>query len=254
MKIVIIEDELLTAKDLAECIAKAEPAAQIIATLPSVKEAIAFFKENDEPDLIFSDIQLGDGVSFEIFNTLKKTIPVIFCTAYDEYALNAFKAAGIDYILKPFTVKTITAALEKYNAFKNKFSCSTTTDYNSMATVMDNIRKQKQQCLLVYYKEKILPVMVADIALLYLQNDTTHLLTFNKQQYFIDKTLEEIENTVASDFYRANRQYLVNRKAIKDISQYFGRKLIINLSIPFDEKITVSKAKANHFLAWLAGG
>jgi len=219
MKIVIIEDELLTAKDLAECIAKAEPAAQIIATLSSVKEAIAFFKENDEPDLIFSDIQLGDGVSFEIFNTLKKTIPVIFCTAYDEYALNAFKAAGIDYILKPFTVKTITAALEKYNAFKNKFSSSTTTDYNSMATVMDNIRKQKQQCLLVYYKEKILPVMVADIALLYLQNDTTHLLTFNKQQYFIDKTLEEIENTVASDFYRANRQYLVNRKAIKDISQ-----------------------------------
>jgi DNA-binding LytR/AlgR family response regulator len=254
MKIVIIEDELLTAKDLADCIAKAEPAAQIIATLSSVKEAVAFFKENDEPDLIFSDIQLGDGVSFEIFDTLKKTTPVIFCTAYDEYALNAFKAAGIDYILKPFTVKTITAALEKYNTFKNKFSGGAITDYSSMATVMDNIKKQKQQCLLVYYKEKILPVMVGDIAVLYLQKDTTHIVTFSKQQYFIDKTLEEIENTVVGDFYRANRQYLVNRKAIKDISQYFGRKLMINLTIPFDDKITVSKAKANHFLAWLAGG
>jgi two-component system response regulator LytT len=254
MKIVIIEDELLTAKDLAGCITNAEPTAEIIATLSSVKEAVSYFKENDEPDLIFSDIQLGDGVSFEIFNTIKKTIPVIFCTAYDEYALNAFKVAGIDYILKPFTVKTITAAFEKYKAFKHKFSTNTPTDYSSMVSIMDGIKKQKQQCLLVYYKDKILPVMVNDIALLYLQNNTTHIITFNKQQYFIDKTLEDIENTIAGEFYRANRQYLINRKAIKDISQYFARKLIINLAIPFEEKITVSKAKANHFLAWLAGG
>jgi DNA-binding LytR/AlgR family response regulator len=252
MKVVIIEDELLTAKDLAGCIVKAEPAAEITATLSSVKEAVAYFKENDLPDLIFSDIQLGDGSSFEIFRTLPSTIPVIFCTAYDEYALNAFKAAGIDYILKPFTAKTIATALEKYNRLKHLLSKSS-AQYDNFSAVLESIKKQKQLSILVYYKEKILPIPAEEVALLYLQNDITYLLTFNKQQYCIYKTLDEIEKTMPGEFYRANRQQLIHRKAIKDISHYFGRKLLINPTIPFEEKITVSKAKANHFLAWLAG-
>jgi len=253
MKIVIIEDEPLTAKDLAECIIKAETSAEIIATLSSVKEAISFLKENNDPDLIFSDIQLGDGTSFEIFKTVQSTIPVIFCTAYNEYALNAFNAAGIDYLLKPFTLKTIAAALEKFKQLRVRFSKNTTPTYESISEVLEGLKKQKPLSVLVYYKDKILPIQIADIALLYLQNDITRLTTFNKQQYILDKTLEEVEKNTQSDFYRANRQFLINRKAIKDVSQYFGRKLIINLTIPFDEKITVSKAKANHFLQWLSG-
>lgn len=250
MKIVIIEDELLTAKDLAGCITKAAPAADIIAILSSVKEAIRFFKENPEPDLIFSDIQLGDGLSFEIFEAVGMHTPVIFCTAYDEYALIAFKAAGIDYLLKPFSVKTIAAALTKYSELKDHFSKN--TQQTTFGSLMEGMAKQKQNSILVIFKDKIIPIKFADIAFFYIHNEITYLLTFDKQQYFINNTLEDIERIMPVEFYRVSRQQIINRKIVKDISQYFGRKLLINLSIPFQEKITVSKAKTNHFLAWLS--
>ncbi len=251
MKIVIIEDEPLTASDLANSIKKADATASITAVLHSVKEAVAYFEENDAPDLIFSDIQLGDGTSFDIFNTTRLTVPVIFCTAYNEYALHAFKAAGIDYLLKPFTVKTISAALTKYRQLSTHFFKAAPA-YTNIEAAMAASKKQKLQSVLVYYKEKILPVAVDDIALLYLQNNITHLYTFNRQQYFIDKTLEEIEKNMPAEFYRANRQYLIHRKAVKDISHYFSRKLLVNLTVPFEEKVIISKAKASHFLSWLS--
>ena len=122
MKVVIIEDEKLTADDLAETILKIVPDAKIISVLHSVSTAISWFQKNEHPDLIFSDIQLGDGLSFEIFKKISTNVPVIFCTAYDEYALKAFDANGIDYILKPFDKSTIEAAFNKYNKLKNKFS------------------------------------------------------------------------------------------------------------------------------------
>src|ERR1700743_1103861 len=120
MNIVIIEDEPLTAKDLEICIRGAEPGVTIVAVLGSVAEAGGYFREHTLPDLIFSDIQLGDGLSFSIFADLEEQVPVIFCTAYDAYALDAFKATGIDYILKPFTAKTIAAALAKYQSLTGR--------------------------------------------------------------------------------------------------------------------------------------
>src|SRR5713226_2020839 len=126
MKVVIIEDEPLTAKDLAACIAAAEPAVEIVAILSSVQEAIGYFTAHAAPDIIFSDIQLGDGLSFRIFEKVGATVPVIFCTAYDEYALDAFRAAGIDYILKPFTRKSIAGALGKYKAFRSRWTAAPT--------------------------------------------------------------------------------------------------------------------------------
>jgi len=249
MKIVIIEDEQLTARDLAESITAAEPGVEIVATLSSVKEAIDFFKENNDAELIFSDIKLGDGLSFKIFDTIGTNIPVIFCTAFDEYALQAFKAAGIDYILKPFTVKTIAAAIAKYKQLKSRFT-KKVTSYEEFGKALDSAKKQT--ALLVFYKDKILPIKLEDIALFYLQHDVTCLVTFTKQQYFINETLEDAEKMAGATFYRVNRQYLVNKKAIIDISKYFGRKLLLNLNIPFPEKVTVSKLRVTHFLAWLS--
>lgn len=287
MKVVIIEDELLMAKDLATCIHAAEPSAEVVAILASVREAIDYFRSQSPPDVIFSDIQLGDGLSFAIFEANAQTIPVIFCTAYDEYALDAFRAAGIDYILKPFTARTIAAALAKFKVFRG-----VTPSYSGLSRsfghretgsgqrqVGDERRsgderrpgderrsgderrpgeerrpgdERRQGSILVHYKEKIVPIETADIALFYLQHEVTRMVTFGKQQYLVSKNLEELERTVAGRFYRANRQYLVNRRAIKDVSQYFGRRLLLNLSIPFDEKVTVGRLKANHFLEWLA--
>jgi DNA-binding LytR/AlgR family response regulator len=248
MNTVIIEDEPLMAQDLAACIRAAEPSARVVATLSSVREAIEYFQSvragEPAPDLIFSDIQLGDGLSFSIFAANKQPIPVIFCTAYDEYALDAFRAAGIDYILKPFTTKDIATALVKYRTFRGEVP-----SYQSIA---QSFGSRKQQSVLVSYKEKIVPVDVAHIALFYLQHDVTRLVTFDKQQYIVGRPLEELERTIAGRFYRVNRQFLVNRRAIRDVSHYFGRKLLLNLSIPFDEKITVGRLKTGEFLDWLA--
>jgi len=237
MNIVIIEDEPLTARDLAACIRTAEPGAEIVASLASVGEANAWFRRNEMPDLIFSDIQLGDGKSFSVFEKLMRTVPVIFCTAYDEYALEAFKAAGIDYILKPFTEKSVGAAMEKYRVLKGATAAP----------------KVAAGAILVYYKEKILPVKLGDIALFYLEKEVVRLVGFDGKMYVVNKSLEDLEGLAGAGFYRVNRQYLVSRVAIKEASQYFGRKLLLNLTIPFEDKITVGRLKVPAFLDWLAG-
>jgi len=252
MKIVIIEDEQHTADDLAETILKVDARAKIMASLRSVKEAISYFQKNENPDLIFCDIQLGDGLSFEIFTKLSITSPVIFCTAYDEYALKAFKANGIDYVLKPFTEKTIQKSLKKYEELKNNF-INNIPSYKTILELLEGRRNQKQVSVLVYHKDNIIPVKVDDIVLFYIEYEVTHLIDFDKKQYSINKTLEELEKIAGSDFYRANRQFLINRNAIANASQYFNRKLSVNLIVPFKGKIIVSKEKSSNFLNWLSG-
>lgn len=253
MKIVIIEDELLTAEDLAETISGVEASAEIIAMLSSVKEATHYFRKNAAPDLIFSDIQLGDGLSFSIFQEAAISTPVIFCTAYDEYALRAFKANGIDYVLKPFTKKAIADAFDRYKRLKNNFS-SAVPEYETLTRLFEQ-RIQNDPSLLVYFKEKIVPVKFADIALFYIDNDITHLITFNRERYCVTKSMDELERSAGKGFYRLNRKHLVNRNAVKEASQYFHRKLLVNLSVQADiaDPITVSKEKAAHFLHWLSG-
>jgi len=251
MKVVIIEDEKLTAEDLQESIMHAAPDAKVIAILKSVKEATTYFKENNTPDLIFSDIQLGDGLSFEIFKSLSLKAPVIFCTAYDEYALNAFKANGVDYIVKPYTQKNITEAIAKFKELKKSFSPA--VQYETILELFENKKPNRQASVLVHYQDKILPVRTEDIALFYLENEITRIVTFDQKNYSVNQALGELEKNAGTDFYRANRQYLVNRKAVKDVSQYFSRKLKINLTIPFAENITIGKLKVTEFLEWLSG-
>lgn len=253
MRIIIIEDEQFAAESLAETIVEAEPGAKIVAILQSVKEAVAWFRKNDTPDLVFSDIQLGDGLSFEIFKSIQVNAPFIFCTAYDEYALSAFKANGIDYILKPFTTENILAALERYRALQQSFSRQQ-VQYESIIELFENRKTQKATSVLVHYKDKILPVKLNEIALFYIENNVTHLLTFDQKTYCVNKTLEELELLTGNDYFRTNRQCLINRKAVKDASRYFSRKLTVNITIPFKEAITISKVKVPEFLDWLSGG
>jgi two-component system response regulator LytT len=266
MKVVIIEDEPLTARDLAACILAAEPTAEVVAMLGSVEEATGFFKGHASPDLIFSDIQLGDGLSFSIFAANALPVPVIFCTAYDEYALDAFRAAGIDYILKPFTAKSIGAALAKYKAFRSRWMEAASPGGGGQAGALDGGGRPPYadlaglfgqevawRSILVYYKEKIMPVAIADIALFHLRDEVVRLMTFSKQQYVVSKNLEELERVTGRQFYRVNRQSLVNREAIRDVSQDGTRSLVVNLILPFEEKLTVGRVKASDFLSWLAG-
>jgi two-component system, LytTR family, response regulator LytT len=252
MRIVIIEDEKLTAANLAETIATVVPGAQVEAILSSVKSALSWFQLHEKPDLIFSDIQLGDGLCFDIFKTISVHAPVIFCTAYDEYALKAFEANGIDYILKPFDKSSIEEAFKKYNALKNSFSGSI-ANLDQIIQFIENKRKQTAASVLVYKQDKIIPVRFEEIALFFVDNEITRLITFDHKTYSINKTMENVEVISPDTFFRVNRQFLIQFRAIKEASQYFGRKLSLSLTIPFPETITVSKNKVPDFLSWLSG-
>ncbi len=252
MKIVIIEDEEVIADELEQNITKLIDQPVDIVKLSSVKMAIAYFRNNNSPDLIFSDIQLGDGLSFEIFVAEPVSVPIIFCTAYDEYALDAFKANGIDYILKPFTAKMLDKAIQKYLQLKKVLSADQTPQYEALMQLLAGKEVQKTASVLVYHQDKIIPVNLDDIAIFYLSNEVTHLLTFSGKTYYPNKNLDELERLAGNSFFRANRQYLVCRKAITDVSNFFSRKLSLNLKVPLEEKVIVSKGKAPQFLSWLA--
>lgn len=248
MKIIIIEDERNTAEDLKDTILKVKPDAKVIAMLHSVREALTYFAENETPDLLFCDIQLGDGTSFEILNKAYIKTPVIFCTAFDEFALSAFEAHSIDYIMKPFDEVTVARALLKYKELKDMLN---PVDHNVLLELM-NKRIKGDDRMLVRYKDKILPIAVTDIALFFLEHDLVQLVTFDGKSYFIQKSLEDLEKQVADQFYRVNRQFLVNKKAIKDVSLNLTRSITVNLIFAFPQKPVVSRYKAAAFLEWLA--
>ncbi len=251
MKIVIIEDEKITADELVGTITSLEADVKIVAILGSVKTAVSYFQNNAMPDLIFCDVQLGDGLSFEIFKACKISAPVIFCTAYDEYALKAFKTNSIDYILKPSTAQTVADALAKYRSLRQTFSDGK-DQYKAVIEALINREAPKSTSILVYQKDKILPIKIETIALFYIADEVTHLLTFDSKTYSVNKNMEQLEQLSGNDFFRVNRQYLVNRKAVIDASRYFLRKLSVNISVPYNkEKILVSKEKIPQFLKWL---
>jgi DNA-binding LytR/AlgR family response regulator len=250
MKIVIIEDEKLASKDLAATITSLQPDAQIVAVLGSVKESASYFIRQPDVDLIFSDIQLGDGLSFEIFSETPTQAPIIFCTAYDEYALNAFEVNGIAYILKPFTRQTVEASLKKYRILKQKL-VDGITPYQDFLRLFSNRRTAELGALLVYHKDRVTPIAVSSIAFFYVKNTVVRLTTFDKKTYHLNKTLDDLEEAIGSSFFRVNRQFLINRKAVSDASSYLSRKITVTLSIPTEEPITVSKEKMTRFLSWL---
>lgn len=252
MKVVIIEDEPLTAEDLANALKEVNPGIVVQAQLESVMESVEYFQQNELPDLIFSDIQLSDGLSFELFKKVTISTPVIFCTAYDEYAIQAFKANGIDYIMKPFSRKVVADSLERFDMLKSNLG-NKSLPYDAILDLFNQKERPSQSSVLVYYKDQILPVKVQDIALFYIHNEVTHLRTFKGDSYYIENNLDQLDQMTGNDFYRVNRQYLVNRQSIKSASRFFARKLILTLNVTHSDSIVVSKAKVPSFLSWLSG-
>jgi two-component system, LytTR family, response regulator LytT len=251
MKIVIIEDEALMAQDLAEILEQQPGHPEVRKILSSVAESVSYLREADTPDLIFSDIQLGDGLSFDIFRQVKTDCPVIFCTAYDEFALEAFRNNGIDYILKPFTRLTIKEALNKYQVLRENFTRNTPNYPGLFSSPGWTDSHRKNSSLLVTWKDKIIPIRIPDIALFTIDYKMTQLVTFDNQKYYINQTLEELEQTCGPAFYRANRQYLVNKDSILEALQYFARKLVLKLKIEGKHEVVISKNRVPEFLEWL---
>ncbi len=247
MKFVVIEDEKFVASNLADCVRKLRPQYELLKILSSVSEAITYFKSNKDYMLIFSDINLGDGMCFEIFEKVDIEAPIIFCTAFEQYSIEAFNTNGIDFILKPFEEKRIEQALQKFE----KLSFHALNQRKKIEQLSADLTKNTQYTFLVNYKDRLIPKELSEIAFFFIKNEITFIVDKNENQFLIGETLEQIEHKVGEGFYRANRQYLVNRKYIKDVSRQINRTLSVNLVITHYDVISVSKEKSSSFLKWL---
>lgn len=252
MDVVIIEDEPLLAEKLRLELTKADQQIRITAILGSIAEAINHFQKAPSPHLIFSDIQLSDGLSFEIFRNITLQVPVVFCTAYDEYALEAFKANGIDYILKPFTSEDILTTLDKFRQLSGKDRGEPTRDLlEGLEQVVLGLKGKDQSSILIHLKDRILPIRKQDICLALVENSITYILTTGGKRYIQNDNLDTLHQRLGDSFYRVNRQYIINREGIESVSQYFARKLLIHPNFEYPEPLVISKANATHFLNWL---
>ena len=250
MKAVIVEDELIASEKLQRLISQTADDIQVIAVLQSVEESIEWFTLNPAPDVVFMDIHLADGSAFSIFDTVKISCPVIFTTAYDEYALKSFEVNSIDYLLKPISQKNFERAIAKLR----NLAGTKNNNADMIASMLATFKQTKvvyKSHFLIPHKDKFIPLSIDRIACFYSENKMVKIITEDYQTYHMDSSLEDLTNQLdPSLFFRANRQFIISHKAIKDISVWFGSKLSINLKVEVPEKIIVSKARVPEFKAW----
>jgi len=254
MKAVIIEDEEIIANLLKSKIAKVAPDVQVIQVLPSLKTSRKWFGENAEPDLLFMDIQLSDGVSFDIFKDFSLKCPVIFTTAYDEYAVRAFRVNGVDYLLKPIKDDDLLAAINKCRKLieKNDKPPADIAELIKSLANPSGVSKHKEK-FIINIRNQWMPVNTKDIAC-FCKEVLNYIYLFNGERYMIDfVTLEEVEELLdPKQFYRANRQFIINMDAIQSVKPVENSKLIIRLKEPNHKlEIDMSRLKSPEFKKWL---
>lgn len=252
MKALIIEDELLIARELKYKIELTAPDVEILEILPSLKTCRKWFMQNPQPDLLFMDIQLSDGVSFDLFEEFRLDCPVIFTTAYDEFAVKAFRNNGIDYLLKPVDIDELSIAISKCRQYLGKVT--TAPDLRKLLDIIGgketaNSFKEK---FIVHFRNSLVPINVDQIAC-FNRDNLNYLLTRKGEKYNVDyDSLEELEQMLDPNlFFRANRQCLINIHAIQRVVPHDNGKLSIYLESNPQEPIDVSRDKAPAFRKWL---
>lgn len=255
MRVLIIEDERKAANELRQLVLGLRPAWGIAGMLASVEDSLEWFRENKMPDLIFSDIQLADASCFQIFDQARIDCPVIFCTAYDEYAIKAFETNSIDYLLKPVDKTKLERALGKLDKLKSVFEAGNGNNYAELGKLVSRLSAPAGKTILVYHQDKIIPVKYSDVSFFHYNKGVVTIRLADNNSYHVSMTIDEIE-AGADDrqFYRANRQFLINRDAIRNIERFFARKLVVKLHVNTPEILIISKARAGDFLNWLEGG
>jgi len=250
MKAVIIEDENLAADKLARYLHKYDAEILILDKLSSISDAVFWFQNNQDYDVVFMDIQLTDGLSFEIFNQVQIAKPIIFTTAFDEYAIDAFKVNSIDYILKPITFTDVSKAMEKLKKLQRVFS----GNEHVQNAVKELKEKKTKDRFLVRLGNHIHSIKTTDISLFYADGRTVYLITKEKRKFILDYKLESLEEVLNSaDFYRVNRTFIVNISDIKDVLVYSNSRLKITSAIFKEKEIIVSREKVSAFKQWFEG-
>lgn len=252
MKVLIIEDEQATAGRLEKLVKEIDRDIEILDILDSIESAVAWYKSNTHPDLVFQDIHLADGSCFEIFKEVRVDSPVIFITAYDQYAMDAFKVNSIDYLLKPVKKGELTESLNKFKRLRQSKEIPQ-IDYAALA---DQIRKHDlQKRFVVRYGQKIKAIETDNIAYFYTDSGNNFFRTFNNNTYPVDFSLDKIVEMVdPAKYYRINRQFIINIKAIKEMYTYSKSRVKIELDPPCEIDTIASTERSGEFKKWLAGG
>ena len=250
MNIIIIEDEKPAARLLQRKVEKLGLPINML--LHSVEQSVEWFQNNVHPDLIFLDIQLSDGLSFEIFEKVDIKSTVIFTTAYDEYALRAFKLNSIDYLLKPIDEDDLTIAISK---FKNQFQKNliSNLDFDSIKRMLVNpVDRTFKKRFTIKLGQQLKMINIEEVECFYSENKGTYLHTFDNRNYLLDTTLEQLETEIdMEDFFRVSRKFIVPMKAIKEIQIYSNSRLKVILPSYKDDEVIVSREKVQDFKTWL---
>ena len=256
MKAVIVEDERAAVRNLTALLTDVTPEMEVIAVLDSISESVEWFKEHKSPDLVFMDIHLADGSAFEIFRHIEIACPVIFTTAYDEYALKAFKVNSVDYLLKPIGAEDVPNALKKLELFRSATGePESGEDIQGLIRMLRRQESYKTHFLVPQKGDKLLPLSVESVYYFYINEGIVKAVTMEGKEYPVSHTLDEIADSLnPMRFFRVNRQYLIARKAIKDIDLWFNGRLSVNLIVPVPEKILISRVRVAEFKEWFVHG
>ncbi|MBL3657260.1 LytR/AlgR family response regulator transcription factor [Fulvivirga sediminis] len=250
LRVIIVEDKEEDLKHLENVMQECHLADfQVTKVLGSLKDAIAYLKSIPQVDLIFMDIQLPDGNSFEIFNQVEFDLPIIFTSSYDHYVLQAIKLNGLDYLVKPIERSDFDDAIRNFQKLQSK---SKTYELEEIKAIVKSFSpKTYKSSFLVNYKQKMLLLDVSEVAYCYVREKGTFLVSHEGQEYLVDYYLDQLEEELdPARFYRVNRQYLMARKAIKEIENYFNGRLVVKVDPPTDDQIIMSKKKVAHFKKW----
>jgi len=252
MNILIIEDEFNAFDILQKRLKKVLPEVNIVANLKSILESINWFKQHLEPDLVFLDIELADGQSFEIFNHITIHCPVIFTTAYDQYAIKAFTLNSVDYLLKPISEQDLAKALQKYHNMRNSFA---PFQFQQVEQFLHLKKTTHRKRFLVNVGEKFFFISTNDIAYLYAEDGLTFIKSIENKRHLLNETLDKIEESLSKEqFFRINRHQIINISSIETIHEYFNRRFKIELIAPLTEhEFIVSRLRRQGFKRWLNG-
>ena len=253
MRVIIIEDEQLTAKKLIGLLKELMPDVEIIEVLQSVSESVEWFGNHPMPDLVFMDIHLADNLSFSIFDSIEITCPIIFTTAYDEYALKAFEVNSVDYLLKPVSRVSLQRALEKLKRFSTAYQPQENVELiKKIADTILHGAASYKSSLLVSVRDKLIPVKVTSIAYIYLEDKNAITVQYDGTKSRIGGLLDDLMRQLdPTMFYRANRQFIVSKAAITDITTWFGNRVVVNLNVSVPERIIVSRTNVQELKKWM---
>lgn len=254
MKIAIIEDEEMAVQQLKSLLPNCITNGEVVAVIDTVEEALDWLNTRPAVDLLFMDIHLADGSCFGIFQQCEIDVPVIFTTAYDQYAIRAFEVSSIDYLLKPIRIERLQQAIDKFHRLTSRGQMAPRQQQLQHVTHEITKATSYKRHFLIPFKDRLIPVDTNEFAWFEIKGGVVRGITFDKKHWLLEETLDELTASLNPEaFYRANRQFLVSRKAIKEVEHYFNGRFCLHMMPLPEEPVLISKAKAGGFRSWMAG-